>query len=146
MTFQCSVINEFFYKCDDDTFMNVVCYIKDAIRFNLTSDVISNLIKISAVFTKSGEREKIKFYSKQENNQWALYAYDVSNKGYDYLLGYYESGDPCETETQIYRENFINATKGIVGDIFITLDTKNSSRLLIDSGVSKIVVAAVQNH
>ena len=46
----------------------------------------------------------------------------------------------------IFRENFINATKGINGIIRITLDTQNSSRILIDAGTSKIVVAAVQNR
>lgn len=146
MNIKCSVINEFFYKCDDDTFMNVVCFIKESIKFALTSETIANLIKISSVFTVNKSRDTIKFYSKQENDKWALYAYDETNGAYDYLLGYYTEGDMCETSTVIFRENFINATKGINGEISITLDTKNSSRMLIDSHASKIVVAAVQNR
>ena len=147
LNIKCSVLSEYFYKCDDDTFMNIVCYIKESEIFELTSETISNLIKISSVFTIDKSRDAIKFYSKKaDDGNWALYAYDESNNAYDYLLGYYTEGNACETSTVIFRENFINATKGINGIIRITLDTQNSSRILIDAGTSKIVVAAVQNR
>jgi hypothetical protein len=146
MNIKCSVLSEYFYKCDDDTFMNIVCYIKEPVIFELSPETISNLIKISSVFTIDKSRDSIKFYSKQtEDGSWALYAYDKSNNAYDYLLGNYIDGNACETSTVIYRENFINATKGINDKITITLDTQNSSRILIDAGTSKVVVAAVQN-
>lgn len=147
MNIRCSVISEYFYRCDDDTFMKIVCFIKESVVFELSSETISNLIKISSVFTIDKSRDSIKFYSKQaENGNWALYAYDETNNAYDYLLGYYLEGNACETSTVIFRENFLNATKGLNGNIKITLDTQNSSRMLIDSGSSKIVVAAVQNR
>lgn len=146
MNIKCSVLSEYFYKCDDETFMNVVCFIKESEIFELTSETLNNLIKISSVFTIDKSRDSIKFYSKKtEEGRWALYAYDATNGAYDYLLGYYTEGNECETSTVVFRENFLNATKGINGIIKITLDTQNSSRILIEAETSKIVVAAVQN-
>lgn len=51
-------------------------------------------MKISSVLTNADNkgRDEIKFYSKDTNGQRALYAFDASNKSYDYLLGYFTSG------------------------------------------------------
>jgi hypothetical protein len=77
-----------------------------------------------------------------------LYAYDETNGSYDYLLGYFVSGENMDTSIHIYKENFINATKALVGEkINITMDTAGSSRLLINTEDNcKIIIASVKNN
>lgn len=145
MVISCAQLSEFFEKCNDDTFLNKVCNVSSPSVFEISSDAIQNLGKISVVFAGDKSRDSIKFYSKEENGKLALYALDNTNMRYDYLLGYHVGGELSPTEICIFRENFMTATKGLVGDaIRFTLDTAGASRMLIETDDSKIVVAAVK--
>lgn len=146
MTIGCSQLSDFFQKCDDNTFLNVVCNIGSPSSYEVSIDALNNLAKISSLLTDPKNKDIIKFYSKEENGQRALYALDENSGKYDYLLGYYTNGENGDTATSIWREKFLNATKGITDEnLIITLDTAGASRILIDSGNSKIVIAAPQH-
>lgn len=144
-----SQISDIFFKCDDDTFLNRVCNIGSPSSFEVSIETLNNLMKISSVLTNADNkgRDEIKFYSKEINGQRALYAFDASNKSYDYLLGYFTSGENGDTAIQIYKENFLKAVKGLnVESLTITLDTAGSSRLLMAAEDAKIIIGAVQNN
>lgn len=142
---RCSQISDNFRKCDDDTFLNRVCNIGSPSRFEVGSETICNLYKISSLFS-TDNRDKIKFYSKTVDGQRGLYAFDCEDSRFDYLLGYFVDGEDSDAITNIYKGCFINATKGISEDKFyIVLDTAGASRMLIESDSAKVVVAAVRN-
>lgn len=143
MVITCSKISEFFERCDDDKFINCVCRIASPTVFSVTPETISNLSKISSVFASSKE-DAIKIYTKEDDGQLALYVYDESNGSYDYLIGYYSSGETVPASILVFKENFLNATKGLNGDeLIFTLDTAASSRLLIENNMSKVIIAAM---
>ena len=135
-------IGECFQKCDDETFLKRACNIGSPSVYSVSADTLLNLNKISSVFAVDDD-DLIKFYSKEIDGHLALYAFDERNSHYDYLLGYYESGEQGKTSTIVKKSNFINATKGLTEDKFMfTLDTAGASRVLVDAGNSKIVIAA----
>jgi len=145
MIIMCASLSDFFQKCDDKTFLNVVCNIGSPSSYEVSVDALNNLAKISSLLSDPKNKDVIKFYSKEENGQRALYAYDDNSGKYDYLLGYYSNGENGDTATLIWREKFLNATKGILDDnLTITLDTAGASRILLESANSKIVIAAPQ--
>lgn len=138
-------LSDTFVKLDDETFLNRVCNIGSPSTYEVTSDTLSNLYKISSILSNDTEA-KIKFYSKVVDGQRALYAYDISNNSYDYLLGYYSEGEDGDTATIVHKATFISATKGITADTLkFTLDTAGASRVLIDSEDSKIIIAAARD-
>lgn len=143
MSIKGSEISETFMKCDDNTFLNRVCNIGSPAEFEVTNDTLANLAKISSVFSND-KKDLIKFYSKDENGQHALYAYDKRDGHYDYLLGYFTSGEQTVSSSiVVVKENFMNGTKGLSEETFkIVLDTAGSSRLLVDTGNAKVVIAA----
>lgn len=144
MVIKCSKISEFFEKCDDDTFINRVCKIASPTSFVVTPETIANLTKISSVFAID-KTDGIKLYSKEEDGQLMLFAYNESNGSFDYLLGYYEDGETTPASILVFKENFLNATKGLTGtDLRFTLDTAGSSRILIENPLSKVIIAAMQ--
>ena len=72
--------------------------------------------------------------------------YNLINEVENKDLGYYIDGEQGKTSTSIFKDNFLNATKGLTADTLqITLDTAGSSRMLIDTPDSKVVIAARQN-
>lgn len=144
MSVRCSEISKNFQKCTDEVFLTKACYIGNPATYEISTETLSNLSKITALFS-SDERDKIKFYSKEVDGHVALFAYDESNGSYDYLLGYYVSGSSEKTAVIIFKENFLNATKGLSEEVInLTLDTAGASRILIEGGSSKIVVSAVR--
>jgi hypothetical protein len=148
MSIKTAPLNEHFQKLDDNTFLNVVCKVNSPTSFEVSSDILTNLNKISSIYSIDKSRDTIKFYSKVVDGNRALYAYDETNGSYDYLLGYFVSGEDMDTSIHIYKENFINATKALVGEkINITMDTAGSSRLLINTEDNcKIIIASVKNN
>lgn len=148
MSIKTAPLNEHFQKLDDNTFLNVVCKVNSPTSFEVSSDILTNLNKISSIYSIDKSRDTIKFYSKVVDGNRALYAYDETNGSYDYLLGYFVSGEDMDTAIHIYKENFINATKALVGEkINITMDTAGSSRLLINTEDNcKIIIASVKNN
>lgn len=145
MNIKCSNISDIFSKCDDDIFFEKVCKIANPTTYEMTSDNINNLIKISNVFGIDKSRDIIKFYTKlEEGGRWGLHAKDDTNDTYDYLMGYFDSGTECEAEMTIYKENFIKALKGIDGDIKATIDVDGTTRMVVDTEQTKIVVAAAK--
>lgn len=141
-----SQISDIFFKCDDNTFHNKVCYIGSPSVFEVSIDALNNLMKISSVLKSADSKgnDEIRFYSKEIEGQRALYAYDATNKSYDYLLGYFVEGEPADTAIKIYNENFNKAVKGINAESMrITLDTAGASRLLMTTDDAKIIIGAV---
>lgn len=146
MTVKCSTLTEFFVFLKDETFNDVIAVIPDPINFTVTPETINNLNRVSLLFSSDKNRSTVKLYTKQENDKWALYAFDATNKSYDYLLTYVEDENCVETEIFVLRENFINATKSLDTDMTLTMSTVDPQRLLISTATSKTVVAAQQNH
>ncbi len=148
MTAMCDQISEYFYKCTDETFLNVAARIESPITFKVSEETLNNLIKISDVFGVDKSRDRIKFYTKKINdNEYGLCAYDETHASFDYLLGYLESGDCTQCEAIINKDNFINAFKGLdTENVLITLDGQPNSRILLDSGNSKIIIAVSSNN
>lgn len=147
MTVKNSQISEFFQKCDDETFLTRVCNIGSPSTYEVNTMVLGNLSKIASVFAADKSRDLIKFYSKEVDGQLGLYAYDETNGSFDYLLGYYHDGEAGSTATTIFKENFMNATKGLTAETLeITLDTAGASRILVDAGNSKVVIAAAKTN
>lgn len=147
MTVKNSQISEFFQKCDDETFLTRVCNIGSPSTYEVNTMVLGNLSKIASVFAADKSRDLIKFYSKEVDGQLGLYAYDETNGSFDYLLGYYVDGEQGATATTIFKENFMNATKGLTAETLeITLDTAGASRILVDAGNSKVVIAAAKSN
>lgn len=137
----CSRISENFGKCNDDIFFNHVCSINSPSKYEVSQETISNLDKISNLIS-SNDRDKIKFYSKDVDSQLALYAFDADNSRYDYLLGYFTEGENNKVTINIFKRNFINAIKGISGDVIITMDTAGSTKMIIDNKSSITVIGA----
>lgn len=147
MTVKNSQISEFFQKCDDETFLTRVCNIGSPSTYEVNTTVLGNLSKIASVFAADKSRDLIKFYSKDVDGVLGLYAYDETNGSFDYLLGYYAAGQQGQTSTTIFKENFLNATKGLTAETLeITLDTAGASRILVDAGNSKVVIAAAKSN
>lgn len=147
MTVKNSQISDFFQKCDDETFLTRVCNISSPSTYEVNTAVLGNLSKIASVFAADKSRDLIKFYSKEVDGVLGLYAYDESNGSFDYLLGYYTNGEQGATSTTIFKENFLNATKGLTAETLeITLDTAGSSRILVDATESKVVIAAAKSN
>lgn len=147
MTVKNSQISEFFQKCDDKTFLERVCNISSPSTYAVNTMVLGNLSKIASVFAADKSRDLIKFYSKEIDGQRGLYAYDETNSSFDYLLGYYVDGEDGETSTTIFKENFMNATKGLTAEsLNITLDTAGASRILVDAENAKVVIAAAKTN
>lgn len=138
-------LSDTFIKLDDDTFLNRVCNIGSPSTYEVTSDTLSNLYKISSILSNDTDG-KIKFYSKIIDGQRALYAHDINSDSYDYLLGYYSDGEDGDTSTIVHKATFISATKGINAETLkFTLDTAGASRILIDSEDSKVIIAAARD-
>ena len=147
MTVKNSQISEFFQKCDDETFLTRVCNIGSPSTYEVNTAVLGNLSKIASVFAADKSRDLIKFYSKEVDGVLGLYAYDETNGSFDYLLGYYINGEAGATSTTIFKENFMNATKGLTAETLeITLDTAGASRILVDAGEAKVVIAAAKTN
>ena len=147
MTVKNSQISEFFQKCDDETFLTRVCNIGSPSTYEVNTAVLGNLSKIASVFAADKSRDLIKFYSKEVDGVLGLYAYDETNGSFDYLLGYYTTGEVGATSTTIFKENFLNATKGLTAETLeITLDTAGASRILVDAGEAKVVIAAAKTN
>ena len=147
MTVKNSQISEFFQKCDDETFLTRVCNIGSPSTYEVNTAVLGNLSKIASVFAADKSRDLIKFYSKEVDGVLGLYAYDETNCSFDYLLGYYTNGEAGATSTTIFKENFLNATKGLTAETLeITLDTAGASRILVDAGEAKVVIAAAKTN
>ena len=147
MTVKNSQISEFFQKCDDETFLTRVCNIGSPSTYEVNTAVLGNLSKIASVFAADKSRDLIKFYSKEVDGVLGLYAYDETNCSFDYLLGYYTNGEVGATSTTIFKENFLNATKGLTAETLeITLDTAGASRILVDAGEAKVVIAAAKTN
>ena len=148
MSVKNSQISEFFQKCDDETFLTRVCNIGSPSTYEVNAAVLGNLSKIASVFSSNDKsRDIIKFYSKEVDGVLGLYAFDESNASFDYLLGYYTTGELGATSTNIFKENFLNATKGLaVETLNITMDTAGASRILVDAGEAKVVIAAAKNN
>ena len=147
MTVKNSQISEFFQKCDDETFLTRVCNIGSPSTYEVNTAVLGNLSKIASVFAADKSRDLIKFYSKEVDGVLGLYAYDETNGSFDYLLGYYINREAGATSTSISKENFMNATKGLTAETLeITLDTAGASRILVDAGEAKVVIAAAKTN
>lgn len=143
MVIHTSKISEYFEKCDDNTFNNVVCKIISPVIFAISGDTISNLTKISSVFAVDKMTDLLKLVSKKlPDGQKALYAYDESGGSFEYLLGYYESGADKDVSITMFKENFLNATKSIANeDINIVLDAESDYKVLLENATTKIIIA-----
>lgn len=153
ITVNCSQLSEFFRFLSDDLMLNTICAINKPLTFSVTPETISNLNSISQLFISDKSRNTIKLYIKDEGNDiYSLYAHDETDKSYNYLLGYLngeinpESPIDVNTEVLILRENFMNATKALSDTINIAISQTDSTRVLLTSGTSKIVIASHQNH
>ncbi len=145
MNIKCAPLSDTFIKLDDSTFVKRVCNIGSPSVYEVSGETLANLFKISSILSPDGS-DNIKFYSKEVDGQRALYAYDESHGSYDYLLGYYESGENDNTSTITKKSTFVNGTKGLTSDIFkFTLDTAGASRILVDTKDAKVIIAATIN-
>lgn len=147
MTINCSVLSEFFRFLSDEV-LDKMLQMGGEIKLTVTPETISNLNRISQLFSSEKNRSAIKFYTKQENDgNWALYAFDEVNKSYDYLLGYYNDDQTNMSETSIVvlRENFINATKGITNEMQLIISAAVSNRIIVTSESTRIVIASHQS-
>lgn len=142
MVNRCTKISEFFERCDDDTFINKVCKIDSPSTFEVSADTIANLIKISSFYSIDKAKDIVKLISRESDGRIALYAYDESNGSYEYLLGYYVEGESAPVDIIMFKENFLNAIKGMSGDIMkFTIDTNAATRVLIENSDSKVIVS-----
>lgn len=145
MVVQCSMLSEFFENCDDDKFFNRICKIQSPSTFSVSKDAMANFLKISSVFAKDPMTDKIKVYSKKDDDALALYVYDETSGTYDYLIGYYESGEQTASSIILFKCNFIMAIKSMLDDdLKITLDTAGASRMLVDNNMSKVIIGAAK--
>lgn len=148
MNVNCSQLSEFFYFLRDDIFNNVVCNLDTPAEFVTTTETIANLHKISNLFTSDKQTDTIKFYTKMKDDHIALYALDNRENHYDYLVGFLKDPNAPITsgaEVTVGRENFIKATRGLTGEIGLTVSQVSGSRLLVTAGTTKIIVASMQN-
>lgn len=146
MTINCSVLSEFFRFLSDATLQTMLQF-PGEISNTITPETISNLNRISLLFNSEKTRSSIKFYTKKEDDgNWALYAFDEVNKTYNYLLGYYtdDQENISETSIVILRENFINATKGITTEMQIKISPSVANRIVVTADDTQIIIAAHQ--
>ncbi len=126
-----------FEQVSDNLFFNKINVIKDAMSYEISMDAIKNLMSISSVFLTDIKRDIIKFYTKldEDTNQWAIYAYDLTNESYDYLLGYLKSGIGSENDLPVYRNNFLSSVnlKGNDENIILSLSPTDKIKLRIES-------------
>ena len=126
-----------FEQVSDNLFFNKINVIKDAMSYEISMDAIKNLMSISSVFLTDIKRDIIKFYTKldEDTNQWAIYAYDLTNESYDYLLGYLKSGVGSENDLPVYRNNFLTSVnlKGNDENIILSLSPTDKIKLRIES-------------
>lgn len=145
MNIHCSQLTELFQKLDDNKFLNGVCNIGSPSTYEVKMSTLNNLAKISSALSVDKSKDKIKFYSKMIDGNRAFFAEDATNGTYDYLIGYYNSGEDGDTATTVYKENFINATKGLNAETLeLILDTAGASRIIINVNDSKIVIGAIK--
>lgn len=111
MTVAGSVLSEFVY-ISDAQFKNAIAKINNAMKFELNRDVRLSLQKISSIYSSDAKKDVIEFYTKEEDGNWVLYAYDRNNHSYDFKLGYLnEDCTGSEVRVPVSRNNFITATK-----------------------------------
>lgn len=147
MNVHCSVLSDFFLNCDDDTFHNKVCNIASPAVYEVSSDAIANLGKIASVFSSDEDRDCIKFYTKAVDGKMALYAYDLTNSAYDYLLGYHIEGSDDTCSINVLRKLFSNPLKTLSDEkLRFVLDTAGASRIMIDADKTKVIVSASINN
>lgn len=131
MRVKCGNISEFTFITDDMFFNNI--YVADKpIEFHISAETIKNLLSVSSVFSIDAKKDIIKFYTHKVDGHLGLYAQDVTNNSYDYLLGYTEESN-IETELKVFLSKFIVATKGSSENMVILLSSSYANRLLIDS-------------
>lgn len=141
---QTSNISEF-EALSDDTFFNRVNAIENPMEFDITADTIKNLQSISSLFPSiDTKKDVIKFYTKKENDKWTLYAYDNTNKTYDYLLGYLKSGDGQKASIEIYRFNFflVSGDSGEYVTLAFSASDTNKMRIQSQDANSVTIVAS----
>ncbi|WQJ53585.1 MAG: hypothetical protein [Wendovervirus sonii] len=145
MNIHCSQLSELFQKLDDNKFLNGICNIGSPSVYEVKMSTLNNLAKISSALSTDKSKDKIKFYSKLIDGNRAFFAEDATNGTYDYLIGYYSSGENGDTATTVFKENFINATKGLnVETLELILDTAGASRIIINVNNAKIVIGAIK--
>jgi hypothetical protein len=137
----------------DDKFNNVVFNVQDAVKFKLTSDMISSIIKTSDIVKLDGKKDALTFYVDGNN----LYVKDLVSKGesnFVYLLGTLSDTVDYAISATVFREKFIqmmdksNENYDIILGRRPTADGKYVvDRILFDSTDSntKIVISIVNN-
>lgn len=147
MTVKCSTLTEFFVFLKDDIFNNNIAVLTDPIEFTVTPETIANLNRVSLLFASDKSRSTVKLYTKQDDNEkWGLYAFDATNKSYDYLLSYLEEDKTgIQTEAFVLREFLITAAKSLDSEMIISMSSVDATRIIISAGGSKTVVTAQQN-
>jgi hypothetical protein len=137
----------------DDKFNNVVFNVQDAVKFKLTSDMISSIIKTSDIVKLDGKKDALTFYVDGNN----LYVKDLVSKGesnFVYLLGALSDTVDYAISATVFREKFIqmmdksNENYDIILGRRPTADGKYVvDRILFDSTDSntKIVISIVNN-
>jgi hypothetical protein len=146
MTVKCSTLSDFFVFLKDATF-TTISTIDTPMHFTVTPETIANLNRVSLLFSSDKQRSNVKLYTKKVDDNWNLYAYDATNKSYDYLLSIEDgSREYVETELFILRENFITAAKSLDTDMTLIMSEVDPQKLLIETSTSKTLVAAQQMH
>jgi hypothetical protein len=146
MTVKCSTLSDFFVFLKDTTF-TTISNIDTPMHFTVTPETIANLNRVSLLFSSDKQRSNVKLYTKKVDDNWNLYAFDATNKSYDYLLSIADGSlEYVETELFILRENFITAAKSLDTDMVLSMSEVDPQKLLIETTTSKTLVAAQQMH
>lgn len=147
MNVKCSQLTEFFDFLPDST-VNMICNLDTPVSFMVLPETISNLDKVSQLFVSEKSKANVELYVKKDGDVFALYAYDATEKSYDYLLGYVTDTTISvadDVRISIPRENFINAAKSLKENMTITMSQNMPNRILVETPNSKSIISAVLN-
>lgn len=146
MHVQCSNVSEFL-EITDSMFNNKIYVADSPVKFNVTAETIKNLLSVSSVFSIDQKKDIMQFYVAENDGKIQLFAKDVTNFSYDYLLSEIDLFDGFkQTELKVYATKFIAATKGNSDDLVISMSMTDPSRLIIDSNDenTKTVISVVE--
>lgn len=153
MAAPCAELREFTY-ISDEKFMTEIANIENPIVFEHNTDVSKLLIQVSNIYSIDAQKDIIDFeVKKDDNGEWAIFAYDHNAQTYDFKLGYLdknamnlsdgEEPDYQDIHVPIIRQNYILGTKTDTENGKIMVSGGNdSTRIKICSGDNFITIIA----
>lgn len=153
MAAPCAELREFTY-ISDKQFTEGIANIEDPIVFEHNTDVSKLLIQVSNIYSVDAQKDIIDFkVKKDDNGEWAIFAYDHNGQTYDFKLGYLDKNamnlsdgevpEYQDVHIPVIRQNYILGTKTDTenGKIMIS-GANDGTRIKICSGNNFITIIA----